>query len=167
VGDLQLDWNGLGPAAFAMGLTAGLLLGGALAWLASAWRHRRRLRRLDELAGPIGDSLARVDARLHQVECERRGDYGSISKHLELIASSHHRLESETANLVAALRAPHVRGRWGELQLRRVVELAGMQAHCDFAVQPSVEREAGRLRPDLVVRLPAGPIPSCGATSSV
>lgn len=111
---------------------------------------------VDALVRPLRESLARVDEKLQKVETEREGHYQSLTKHLELVATSHRDLEKQTRNLTQALHTPNVRGRWGELQLRRVVELAGMLAHCDFNEQVSIEGEDGasRARPDLVVQLP-------------
>src|SRR5690606_18524563 len=97
-----------------------------------------------------------VDAQLHAVETARQGHYAEIKQHIELVARSHETLQGETRNLVRALRAPAVRGRWGEIQLRRVVELAGMLEHCDFSEQPTTDTEDGRRRPDLVIHLPGG-----------
>jgi DNA recombination protein RmuC len=105
---------------------------------------------------PVADTLAKVDAQLHAVETARQGHYAEIKQHIALVAHSHQTLHGETRNLVRALRAPAVRGRWGEIQLRRVVELAGMLEHCDFTEQPSADTEDGRLRPDLVIHLPGG-----------
>lgn len=115
-----------------------------------------RQQAIDALVKPVADTLARVDAQLRTVETARQGHYAEIEKHIELVARSHESLHGETRNLVRALRAPAVRGRWGELQLRRVVELAGMVEHCDFTEQPSVDTGDGRLRPDLVIHLPGG-----------
>jgi DNA recombination protein RmuC len=115
-----------------------------------------RQRAIDDLVRPIRETLARVDSKLEEVEKDRAIHYATLAEQLRAVASSHERLEAETGNLVRALRAPAVRGRWGEIQLRRVVELAGMLEHCDFYEQPSAEGELGRLRPDLVVRLPGG-----------
>ncbi len=109
---------------------------------------------VDALVRPLRESLARVDEKLHQVETERHGHYEALTKHLELVAVAHRSLERETQNLGQALRAPQARGRWGELQLRRVVELAGMLEHCDFLEQPTIRSEDGLSRPDLIVRLP-------------
>jgi DNA recombination protein RmuC len=105
-----------------------------------------------ELMKPVRDSLEKVDANLRRVE----GNHSTLAERLLALAQSEEKLKSETANLAMALRAPGVRGRWGELQLRRVVELAGMLDHCDFDEQVSADGEEGRLRPDLVVRLPGG-----------
>jgi len=105
-----------------------------------------------ELMKPVRDSLAKVDENLRRVE----GNHSTLAERLLALAQSEEKLKSETANLALALRAPGVRGRWGELQLRRVVELAGMLDHCDFDEQVSADGEEGRLRPDLVVRLPGG-----------
>lgn len=114
---------------------------------------------VDALVRPLRESLARVDEKLHKVEVEREGHYQSLTKHLEMVATSHRALERQTQSLGQALRTPNVRGRWGELQLRRVVELAGMLEYCDFDEQRSIDGRslAGgekRQRPDLVVRLP-------------
>jgi DNA recombination protein RmuC len=97
-----------------------------------------------------------VDAQLHQLERDRQQARGALDEQLRALAAGQERLRGETGALVAALRQPHTRGRWGELQLRRVVELAGMTAHCDFVEQASVTTDGGVLRPDLVVHLPGG-----------
>lgn len=113
----------------------------------------RREAAVEALVRPLRESLARVDEKLQQVETEREGQYRSLSKHLELVATSHRELDRTTRGLAQALRTPNVRGRWGELQLRRVVELAGMLEHCDFNLQETLEGDS-RQRPDLVIRLP-------------
>jgi DNA recombination protein RmuC len=115
-----------------------------------------RRKAIDALVAPIQESLGRVDAKLQLVEKEREGHYKEIAKHMELVASSQRELQAQTGQLVRALRNPSVRGRWGEIQLRRVVEMAGMLDHCDFQEQPSAQTDDGRLRPDLIVRLPGG-----------
>ncbi len=111
---------------------------------------------IDALLKPFQESMRQVDTKLREVEKERRQHYGELTQQLRGVAASHEKLSSETQNLVKALRAPAVRGRWGEIQLRRVVEMAGMLDHCDFHEQRTGETEGARLRPDLVVRLPGG-----------
>jgi DNA recombination protein RmuC len=123
--------------------------------VASSDLDKRQLA-IDSLVKPIFESLARVDSKLAAVERDRLAQHSAISEQLNLMGQSHQELQSETRNLVKALRSPTVRGRWGEIQLRRVVELAGMLHHCDFLEQPTVGDEERRLRPDLVVRLPGG-----------
>jgi DNA recombination protein RmuC len=115
-----------------------------------------RRRAVDELVRPLRESLARVDGTLHEVELARTGAYAALLEQVRAMAEAQRRLQAETGNLVKALRAPSVRGRWGEMQLRRVVEMAGMVEYCDFQEQVTVGTVEGQLRPDLVVRLPGG-----------
>ncbi len=112
---------------------------------------------MEALAAPIRESLLQVDGKLGELEKSRLGAYSALQEQLKALVETHlPQLRNETANLVKALRQPVVRGRWGEMQLRRVVEMAGMVEHCDFFEQTSLEGEEGRIRPDLIVRLPGG-----------
>jgi DNA recombination protein RmuC len=134
-----------------LSLLAGALLGALVALLAT-----RRRPPVPPPHDPIHDALARMDAQLQRLERDRQQARGALDEQLRSLAAAQERLGGETRALVAALRQPQTRGRWGELQLRRVVELAGMTAHCDFVEQPSVAGDDGLLRPDLIVRLPGG-----------
>ncbi|HEY0970874.1 MAG TPA: DNA recombination protein RmuC [Gemmatimonadales bacterium] len=117
-----------------------------------------RQRSITELVAPIRDALAKVDGKLHQVELARVGAYESLIEQVRAMAETQRELSVRTGGLVSALRSPTVRGRWGEIQLRRVCEMAGMLDHCDFVEQASVDTADGRLRPDLLVRLPGGKV---------
>ncbi len=115
-----------------------------------------RQKAIEALLAPVREALAKVETTIQTVEKDRAGAYGKLDEQLHSLRQGQVQLTGETANLVKALRAPQVRGSWGEVQLRNIVELAGMVEHCDFVVQASVDTEEGRLRPDLVVRLPGG-----------
>ena len=105
---------------------------------------------------PVKESLEKVDAKIQALETARAGAYSGLSEQLQQLIKNEKELRLETGKLVTALRAPNVRGRWGEMQLKRVVELAGMLDHCDFHEQVSESTEDGRLRPDMIVHLPGG-----------
>jgi DNA recombination protein RmuC len=149
-------------AVFTTGLIAGAVLALGIAFLV---RRERRgdesasVDRLGELLVPLRAELERYDARLGAFDRERATQFGALAARLDLMATASEGLRDQTRQLATALRSPNVRGRWGEVQLRRVVELAGMSAHCDFETQVSTSAEDGdgdarRMRPDLVVRLP-------------
>jgi DNA recombination protein RmuC len=115
-----------------------------------------RQQSIDALLAPMRETLVNVDRTLKQVETARARDQATLVEQLRGMVDVSQRLQVETSNLTTALKSPTVRGRWGELQLKRVVELADMVAHCDFTEQTSTTTEDGRLRPDLIVRLPGG-----------
>ena len=116
----------------------------------------RRQQELGTLVTPIRDTLQQVDAKLKEVEKSRVDDSASMRSLLGLVGHTQQQLQQETQNLVRALRSPGVRGQWGEVQLRKVVELSGMLEYCDFDEQRTIFSESGRMRPDMTINLPGG-----------
>jgi len=114
----------------------------------------KRQTAINQLVTPIRESLDKVQNNLQEIEKKREGAYAGLQEQIRNMLVVQRSLESETANLVKALRAPQVRGQWGEMQLRRTVEMAGMINYCDFLEQENVSTEEGRLRPDMVIKLP-------------
>jgi DNA recombination protein RmuC len=114
----------------------------------------KRQQAITDMMKPVKDSLSKVDLQIHELEKARTGAYEALTEQVRSLLETQYQLRSETGNLVKALRTPIVRGRWGEIQLKRVVEMAGMLDHCDFYEQESTNIEDGRLRPDMLVRLP-------------
>lgn len=114
----------------------------------------RRQTSIDQLVKPLKDSLEKVDLKINELEQKREGAYEGLLRQIEFMASGQEKLQQETTKLISALKTPTVRGRWGEIQLKRVVELAGMVEHCDFVQQEVVNSEYGRQRPDMLIRLP-------------
>ncbi|HUK72097.1 MAG TPA: DNA recombination protein RmuC [Streptosporangiaceae bacterium] len=111
---------------------------------------------VEHLVGPLKETLARVETQLRESDAARRASHAELAKHVEFARASSDQLREQTQALVTALRRPEARGRWGEMQLRRVVELAGMSARCDFDEQVGVTTADGTQRPDLVIRLAGG-----------
>jgi DNA recombination protein RmuC len=116
----------------------------------------QRQQAIEGLVAPLRDTLGKVEAQIREVERGRVGAYSTLLEQVATMRQTSEQLRTETAQLVTALRAPQIRGRWGELQLRRVVESAGMLEHCDFTEQPTSTTQDGVLRPDLVVHLAGG-----------
>lgn len=116
----------------------------------------QREKAVEALVKPIGEALKRTEEQIRLVERDRQKAYGNLDRHLTSMAQNQAALQSETRNLVKALRRPEVRGRWGEMTLRRLAELAGMVEHCDFEEQTSLRSEGNLQRPDMIVRMPNG-----------
>ncbi len=114
-----------------------------------------RQKAIDDIVKPVAETLTKMESALQQVQTDRVSTHATLQEQFAQIRETHAQLRDETGRLVTALRTPHVRGRWGEIQLRRVVEIAGMLPYCDFEEQPQTD-EPGRLRPDLRVNLPGG-----------
>ncbi|MFB3893905.1 MAG: DNA recombination protein RmuC [Phycisphaerae bacterium] len=115
----------------------------------------KRQQAIDGLVKPLAAALEKYEKQVQELEKSRQGAYAGLQEQLKAVAATQQELQKETNNLVNALKTPQVRGRWGEVTLHRVVELAGMSEHCDYAQQVSVEAEDGRLRPDMVIHLPS------------
>ena len=113
-----------------------------------------RQKAIEDLVQPLKESLTKVDGKLQEVEKNRVGTASALTEQLRSLHQAQHSLKVETGRLVQALRSPNVRGQWGELQLRRVVEAAGMLEYCDFDLKESVDADGTRLTPDMIVRLP-------------
>jgi DNA recombination protein RmuC len=111
---------------------------------------------VENLIKPVREALEKTEQQIRLMENERKEAYGSLSKHLETMTQTQQLLQGETRNLVQALRRPEVRGQWGEMTLKRLAELAGMVEHCDFYEQEHTDTEEGRMRPDMIVRMPGG-----------
>ncbi len=114
----------------------------------------QRRQAVDDLVAPLRDALQRVETSIAGVERARQEAYSGLAAQVRGLAETHERLRAETSHLAGALRSSQMRGRWGEVQLRRVVELAGLVPHCDFVEQATVERAGTVRRPDVIVRLP-------------
>jgi DNA recombination protein RmuC len=157
-------------------LVIGIVVGALMGWLAGRARStdfaaerallRERLAAADAAAGrqqdlaitvaPLRDTLSKVESHLRELEGARISAYTSLTEQVGFVRQASEALHEQTSSLVTALRAPQARGRWGEMQLRRVVEMAGMVEHCDFTEQTSIMTDHGMIRPDMVVRLSGG-----------
>ncbi|HEY2652206.1 MAG TPA: DNA recombination protein RmuC [Solirubrobacteraceae bacterium] len=116
----------------------------------------KRQHAVEQLVAPLKEQLGRVDAQLLKLDQERRESRGRLEAQLRTLTETGEKLRTETGALVTALRKPNTRGQWGQMQLRNVVELAGMVRHCDFVEQAALGGDEGQLRPDLVVSMPGG-----------
>lgn len=116
----------------------------------------KRKQAIEELVAPLGEALQEYQQQTTKLKEEQLGQLGSVRTQLDSLMLSEEVLRQETARLVNALKTPHIRGAWGEMTLRRTAELAGMSSHCDFIEQESKTTETGRIRPDMIVKLPAG-----------
>jgi DNA recombination protein RmuC len=123
---------------------------------AASGELQKREQAIAELVSPVRASLEKVDEKIQNLEKNRAGAYAALHEQVRGLLETQWQLRAETGKLVTALRTPAVRGHWGEIQLRRVVEMAGMLDRCDFFAQPTAVSQDGRLRPDLLVQLPAG-----------
>jgi DNA recombination protein RmuC len=142
-------------SSLVIGIFIGVALAALVVWLRTSSASGRDAE-VERLVGPLADQLARVDQQLVALDQERRETRGRLEQQLRSLAEQGERLRTETGALVTALRKPNTRGQWGQMQLRKVVELSGMVRHCDFTEQASIAGEDRALRPDMVVNLPGG-----------
>ncbi|MCX5880641.1 MAG: DNA recombination protein RmuC [Deltaproteobacteria bacterium] len=147
---------------FSGGAAAGLIIGFLAGWFLSRARlsfryYQSLVKDRSEIASlivqPLKDTLDRYDHNIHEMERSRQNAYGGLSEQIRSLIDTQAILHQETGNLAKALRVPHVRGRWGEMTLKRVAEISGMADRCDFVEQNSVAAEEGLLRPDMIVTL--------------
>ena len=116
----------------------------------------KRRTAIETLVKPLGESLTKFESKVDAIEKAREGAYRAITEQVKSLAEGQTGLRSETSRLVQALRRPQTRGRWGEYQLKNVLEMAGMTEHVDFVEQSTLEGDEGRLRPDVIIRVPGG-----------
>ena len=116
----------------------------------------KRRTAIETLVKPLGENLSKFETKVDAIEKARTGAYEKITEQVKSLAEGQTTLRSETSRLVQALRRPETRGRWGEYQLRNVLEIAGMTKHVDFVEQPNITSDEGRLRPDVIIRVPGG-----------
>src|SRR5436305_4873408 len=116
--------------------------------------REKRQQAVEQLVAPVKEQLTRVDAQLLRLDQERRESRGRLEAQLRTLTETNDKLRTETGALVTALRKPNTRGQWGQMQLRNVVEMAGMDRHCDFVEQSSLAGDEATLRPDLIVNMP-------------
>ncbi|MDN3505076.1 MAG: DNA recombination protein RmuC [Rhabdochlamydiaceae bacterium] len=109
---------------------------------------------IKHLVQPMKESLGKLDEHLHSIQKERKVDTTTLSEQIKLLMESESKLREETSGLIKVLKAPNVRGKWGEVQLKRIVELAGMLGHCDFIEQKTLEEDGEIQRPDMVIQMP-------------
>jgi DNA recombination protein RmuC len=114
----------------------------------------QREKAIENLVKPIREALEKTEKQIQNIEKDRKESYGALNSHLEMMARTQQNLQDQTQQLVKALRRPEVRGQWGELTLKRLAELAGMVEYCDFVEQQHVDTEEGRLRPDMIIKMP-------------
>jgi DNA recombination protein RmuC len=159
-GEMARDFQDLAATALKESEAAFLERAGALFekhQISATAEGERRQEALSNLLRPVAETLEKYQRSLSEVEKARAEAYGGLAAEIQNVVRLHGEVRSETAKLVNALRAaPKTRGRWGEHQLRNVMELAGMAPYCDFTVEESFAREDGRLRPDVIIRLPGG-----------
>ena len=122
----------------------------------AAGEMARRAEEMKGIVAPVQEKLGRMESEISRLERERRQAQGELAQMIRHLGEGVGTLRQETGNLVSALKRPSTRGSWGEIQLRNVVEMAGMVSHCDFLEQSTIQTAEGALRPDMLVRLPGG-----------